>query len=194
MEERNAFDVLVEYPVKRGLEFDTQQDYRRFIFARPDSILNTKFVIFKIGSLFFYAFDSYAAKMSMSDTTTGLYGIANVADEVELKIHRKDFTDLFLRINKKKTGLKYVDDYLTITSNKEISLSLSKEAVSLFLEMAKRFSPFHLVIENDYIHNISELKDKKVIGLETQQWLYKEEDVDLFLRSGEELLEHIKIT
>ncbi len=192
VEERNAFDILVDYPLKHGLEFDTHLDYRRFFLFPTDSILNSKFVIFKYGSLYLYAYDSYTARMYMSDTTTGIYGISNVAEDVELKIHKKDFTDLLLRINKKKTGVRYIDDYLTITSNKDLTLSIPKEAVSLFQEMAKRFSPFHLVIENNYIQNIGELKDKKVIGLETQQWLHKEEDVDLFLRLGEELLEHFK--
>lgn len=194
MEERSAYDLLKVYPAKHGLEFDTQDDYRRFYLFPTDSMLDTKFVIFKTGSLYFYAFDSYTAKMYMSNTFTGLYGIAN-PNAPELKIYRKDFTDTFLRTNKRRTGIKHIDDRLTITSPiKQVSLPLSEKTVSLFLEMAKRFSPLHLLIENDYIQNITELKDKKVIGIETGEWLYKEEDVEEFLRMGGELIGSITYT
>lgn len=193
MKERNAFDILIEYPIKHGLDFDTHRDYRRFLLSPADPVLNTKFVVFKSDSLFFYAYDSYAAKAYMTKTFTGLYSYLSNSADTELKVYKKDFTDTFLRINKRKTGLKHIDDQLTITSkSKEFSFSLSENYVSLFLEMNKIFSPFHLIIQNDYLQNIDELKNKKVIGLETQQWLYKEEDIDLFLRLGNELIQKIK--
>lgn len=193
MEERSAFDILIDYPIKHGLDFDTHRDYRRFYLSPADPVLNTKFVVFKTDSLFFYAYDSYASKAYMTNTFTGLYSHISFHDDTELKVYKKDFTDTFLRLNKRKTGLKHVDDYLTITSkSKELYFSLSENDVSLFLEMNKIFSPFHLIVQNDYLQNINELKNKKVIGLETQQWLYKEEDIDLFLKLGNELIQNIK--
>ena len=194
MEERSAFDILIDYPIKHGLDFDTYREYRRFYLSPADSILNTKFVIFKTDSLFFYAYDSYALNAYMTKTFTGLYRQISFHDDTELKVYKKDFTDTFLRINKRKTGLKHIDDYLTITSrSKELSFSLSENSVSLFLEMNKIFSPFHLIIQNDYLQNIIELKNKKVIGLETQQLLYKEADIDLFLKLGNELIQNIEL-
>lgn len=188
MEERSAFDILTDYPKKHGLDYDTQDDYRKFFLFPRDPILGIKFVIFKSGPFYFYAFDSFAAKLSMSETFTGLYGLAN-QEAPELKIYKKDFTDTFLRTNKRKTGFDHIDNHLTITSDtKNLSFHLSPPAVTLFLQMAERFSPLHLVIENNYISNIAGLKDKKVIGLETGQWLYKEEDIDLFLELGQKLI------
>lgn len=136
MEERSSFDILIDYPVNHGLEFDTHRDYRRFFLNPIDRILNTKFVIFKTGSLFFYAYDSYAVKAYMTKTFTGLYGSITLPDNIELKVYKKDFTDTFLRVNKRKTGFKHIDEYLTVTSRtKDFSFSISKRAVSLFLEM-----------------------------------------------------------
>lgn len=182
----------MDYPIKHGLDFDTHRDNRRFYLSPADPILNTKFVVFKTDSLFFYAYDSYAGKSYMTKTFTGLYSKISIHDDTELKIYKKDFTDRFLRINKRKTGFKHIDDYLTITSKtKKVSFSLSKRSVTLFLEMEKFFNPFYLVLQTDYLLNINELKGEKVIGLETQQWLYKEDDIDLFLRLGGELIENV---
>lgn len=190
MDERNAVDILIDYPKNHGLHYDTHLDYRRFFLITGDPILNTKFVVFKVGSLFFAAYDSYAAKAYMTNTYTGLYKKIQLPGCTELKVYKKNWLEYFLRLNKRKAGIKHIDDYLTITSDtKEPSFYLSKEAVSLFLEMDKMFSPFHLVIQNDYLPNINELKDKKVIGLETQQWLCKDQDVDNFINLGKQLMD-----
>lgn len=192
MEEPSSFDILINYPVKHGLEFDTHRDYRRFYLNPQDRILNTKFVIFKTGSLFFYAYDSYAVKAYMTKTYTGLYSSITLPADIELKVYKKDFADTFLRANKRKTGFKHIDEYLTVTSrSKDFSFALSKGAVSLFLEMTRLFSPFHMIVQNDYLPNIGELKNNKVIGLETQQWLFKEEDIDQFLKLGEEIIHDV---
>lgn len=190
MDERSAFDILIDYPKKHGLEYDTHTDYRRFYLFPGDPILNTKFVIFKINSVFFYAYDSYAAKAHMTKTYTGIYKPIKLLEDTELKVYKKDWLD-FLRTNKRKTGLKHIDDYLTITSYSKMSFFLSKEAVSLFLDMNRIFNPFQLIIQNDHLLNISELRGEKVIGLETLQWLYKEEDLDNFIHLGIELIDNI---
>lgn len=49
-----------------------------------------------------------------------------------------------------------------------------------------------MILQNYYLPNIAELKNNKVIGLETQQWLFKEEDIDTFLKLGEELIHDVK--
>lgn len=184
MEETNAFDTLVAYARNHNFEFDTHDDYKRFYFTPNDPISDSKFVIFRSGELIFYAYDSYSAKMYSSNTFTGNYSVAPHGMP-GLKVYSKDFTDAFLRSHKRKTGHSHIDEKLTITSEtKDIAFFLSPKAVSDFLMLARRFPPLHLVVEYNYLHNIDGLKDKNVIGLETGQWLYKEEDVDLFLKAG----------
>lgn len=189
MKETSAFDLLVDYPRKHGLEFDTHDDYRRFFMFPSDSFIDTKFVIFKSGSFYFYAHDSYTAKLTNLKTFTGLYTVA-ASNLPELMVHRKDLANRLMRTHKRKTGISHMDENLVITSDtKELLFMLSPRAVSQFLELAEKFSPLHLVIQDNYINNIIGLKDKKVIGLETGQWLYKEEDVELFLKLGKEIIE-----
>ena len=116
MKERSSFDILLDYPKQQGLTFETHQDNNRFYLFPGDPILKTKYVVFKKDSLIFYAFDSYAAKASMTKTYSGIYRSINLPNEVEFSIYKKDWLDCFLRLNKIKTGLKYVDNNLTITS------------------------------------------------------------------------------
>ncbi len=191
MEETNAFDALVAYARNHQLEFDTQDDYKRFYFTPNDSISDSKFVLFRSGSLFFYAHDSYTAKMYSSNTFTGIYSAAPHGMP-GLKVYPKDFTDALLRSHKRKTGHSHIDEKLTITSEtKDINFFLSPNAVSDFLMLARRFPPLHLVVEYNYHQNIEGLKDKNVNGLETGQWIYKEEDVDVFLKAGAGIIDSI---
>lgn len=195
MEERNAVDILIDYPKKNGLQYDTHLDYRRFYLFPGDPILNTKFVVFKTGSVFFHAYDSYATKVNITKTYTGLYRAIELLGDTELIVYKKSWLDYFLRLNKRTTGLKHIDDYLTITSDsKTLPFFLTNQAVTIFMEMNRKFSPFQLIVLNDYQDNISELKGQKVIGLETQQWLYKDQDVDSFINLGSQLIDNISKT
>jgi len=185
----DAFQQLIEYPVKHGLEYDTQESHRRFFLSQNDPMGNTKFVLFRSGALFFYAYDTYSTKVSSTNTFSGLYGVTN-RNYPDLKVYKKDFTDTFLRTSKRKTGFDHIDRQLTITSGSSdlSSFHLSPDAVRLFLDLEKKFRPLHLLVQNDYLPNIGELKGKKVIGLQTEQWLYREEDLEVFIRLGEELI------
>ncbi len=191
MEETSAYDLLIDYPRKHGLEFDTQDDYKRFYLFPTDSVVDTKFVVFKTGPFYFYAHDSYTTKLYMLKTFTGLYTTARY-ELPELKVHPRELMSSLMRFKKRKTGIPYIDNNLTITSDvKELSFNFTHQAVANFLDLAERFKPLHLFIKNNYINDIPDLKDKKIIGLETGQWLYKEEDVDLFIELGGEIIKSV---
>ncbi len=71
---RNSIDILLDYPKERGLIYETNESKERFFLSTNDPFLDTKYVIFKIDSLIFCAYDSYAVKPFMSKTFTGVYG------------------------------------------------------------------------------------------------------------------------
>lgn len=73
MEEKSAFDILVENLTDLGLNPDTHQNYRSFIVPGSDRLLNTKYVAATFESLFFFAYDSYGTRAQTSSTFTGLY-------------------------------------------------------------------------------------------------------------------------
>jgi len=50
-------------------------------------------------------------------------------------------------------------------------------------------------MENNYLFSIIEpLTDKKIIGIETNDWLYKKEDLENLLNNGVDLIRKIKNT
>ncbi len=107
-------------------------------------------------------------------------------------IYKKYATDIF-RKHKRKSGVKFIDDQLTITSatNWTPSSLLSRDDVNLFLELNNRISPLKLSIEYDYLPLIGVLKDKTVIGIETGLWIYQDDELDSILNLGGLLLKNI---
>jgi hypothetical protein len=193
MDQRTAFDLLLDYPKKNGLVYETHESQQRFYLSPSDPLLSTKYIIFKKDNLFFCAYDSFAAKAYMSKTFTGLYGFIDLKKDFECRIYKKDWLDFFLRINKRKTGIKAIDDNLTITS-KSRSLPkrlLSEKDLALFNKISNKITPVELLIQNNYLQIIKEFNDKKVIGIETNQWLYKNEDLGVFIDTGAELISNI---
>ena len=185
----SAFDILLEYPKEKGYEFESHQNDRRLFFVRNESI-HTKYVIFKKENLVFFAYDSYGIKTGSSTTFSGLYGLIDLPDDFECFMYKKDWADTFLRVHKRKIGLKSIDEQITITSNSENipQYLLYQKDAELFLDISEKITPIKLLIQNDYLHNVQEYKGKKIIGIEFDGWLYKKEDLDVMISLGAELL------
>lgn len=193
MEERSAFDILLDYPKERGLTFETNRSTERFHLSTNDPILNTKYVLFKTDSILFYAFDSYAAKALTTKTFTGIYSVLDWKNDFECSVYKKDWLDSFLRKNKKKTGNKNIDRKLTITTKSaQIKNIIDAEVAATFMQLAKRITPVQLIIQDDYLPMIKDLTGKKVIGIETSQWIYQHKDIDTLLKYGGEIMGRIK--
>ncbi len=193
MENLNTFDQLMNYPIENKLEYETHRSEKRFFIVSNDPMLNTKYIAFKKQNLMFCAYDSYAAKAGSTQTFTGVYCPIRLKPEMELALSRKHWSDYILLFNKRKTGADVIDRNFTITAAKKWNFEsiLSEKEVHLFLELEKQIRPLKLLIQHNYIPIISELKGKQVIGLETNQWVSKKEDVDQFLNLGDMLLENI---
>ena len=93
MNEKSAFDLLIEYTKKHGLNYATNNHNNHFSILSSVPVLSTKYVIFKKNNLFFYASDSFGFKGNMSKTFTGLYGLIDLPNDIELRIIKKDFID-----------------------------------------------------------------------------------------------------
>jgi hypothetical protein len=194
MKEQSAFDILLDYPKENGLVFETHISQEKFYLFPNDPFLRSKYVIFKKDDLIYFAYDSYAAKAYMTKTYTGIYSLISNEEEFECKVYKKDWLDLFIKRDRIRTGIKYIDDNLTITSNsKEIANGLINESVaSLFLKLSEKIYPLELLIQNDYLPNLKELAGKKVVGIETNRWIFKQEEIDIFLGIGGEIIKNIK--
>lgn len=195
MNEKSTFDLLIEYPKKHGLNYATHNQNKHFSFIPSGPVINTKFVIFKKNNLFFCAYDSYGFKGSATKTFTGLYGIIDLPSEIELRALKKDMIDRFLLFNKRKTHNSRIDKVLTITSkSKNFPLHIiSNKVVKHFLKIREKTNPIEIIIKNDYLQFIEEFKGKKVVGVETNYWMYKESEIDNFLHNGELLVNNLQV-
>jgi len=194
MDKPDAFDLLVEYPIKHNLPFETSHSLKRFYFAPNDPMTSTKFVLFEKNGLLFYAYDSYSTKMYSGTTTTGIYSILDLQTDIECKVYKRDWFDFLFYFNRKKSDIASIDKHLTLTSRSEFSVSnlLSTETTTLFLELYRSIPPISLLIQNNYFPFIKQFSDKKIIGLETNQWLFKEEDITILLEKGEAIFQQIR--
>ena len=194
METRSSFDLLLDYPKKHNIDYQTSEQSRRLLSAE-DPTLATKFVQFKVKEdIWFFAYDSYAATNFMSQTFSGLYSPINLNSEVCLKAYKKDWFDFILRKNRKKTGSSEVDSKLTITCDDNTfpgKLFSGKEA-RLFEQLENHINPLMLLIEPAYLPTIKELKDKTIVGLEVSKWMYEEQQINRFIDLGKQLLDGIK--
>ena len=193
MEERCVTDILLDYAKAKGLYYETSKSNKRFLLMPTDPILNTKYVLFKKGELIFFAYDSYGAKAHMSQTFTGVYSLSDFDTDVECEITKKYWLDIF-RTGKTKTGVKRIDNKLTITSSSDryIKKLINERVTSLFMELTDKITPVKLLIKTDYLRLIGDFKSKNIIGLETNKWIYKTEDIEALLDIGGEIIEELK--
>jgi hypothetical protein len=192
MEDRSAFEVLLDYPKSKGLPFETHKNSRRFYVSSNDPILKTKYVLFKEGALFFFAYDSFSSKASMNQTFSGIYSISNINKGFECEISKKYWVD-FVRRGRKKTGIKVIDDNLTILSNSDriIKEFVNKRIATKLLQLESEISPLRLIVKKDYLELIDELKAKSIIGLETNRWIYEREEIESLFENGREIIEEL---
>jgi hypothetical protein len=193
MKEQNAFDILLEYPKENKLAFETHSSQDKFILFPDDPFLKSKYVIFKKDNFFFYAYDSYAAKAYMTKTFTGIYSLTSLQNDIRCRVTKRDWLDIFVIKDKKRTGIKYIDSNLTIISNnKEFRINLINEEITAqFLKLSETIFPITILIQDDYLPNISELAGKKVIGIETNRWIFKKEEIDVLLGIGGQIINNI---
>ena len=193
MDEPNPFDQLLKYAKENGLACETHLDEKRLLLSPNDPFLNTKYITIKKGNLTFCTFDSYGAKLGTSQTFAGIFCAIRLKPEMELELSRKHWSDNILVFNKRKTDIDIIDRNFTLSASKEwnFQVLLSEKEAHLFMEIEKQIKPLKLIIHHNYISVISELKDRQVIGLETNQWISRKEDLDCFLNLGEKLIENI---
>src|SRR5690554_3143196 len=193
MEDKSAFDILVETLESFGFKTESSSIYQPIIVTPSERFLSTKYVCCEItDSIYFFASDSYGTKAYTSSTFTGLYSSLETLKDIEYKVIKRDWFDVFNR-KRRKSGIDHVDNNVTILSSGWIPYKeLSIENIELFLKINTLGYPFSLVIEDNYLSRIKPLKDKKIIAVETNEWVYEKEEVEKLLRDGEKLIIAIK--
>ena len=189
MEEKTGLDELIENLMELGLKPNAHAIKATNILFGKDKFLSVKSVIVELSdSIFFLARDT-----GMSHTFTGIYSSIELPIEAEYKVHNRNWFDCLLFPKRQKIGVKYIDDNITVVSSKWTpSKELNIENANLFLEINKAGKPYKLIVENNYFTIIEPLKDKKILGIETNDWLYRKEDLKNLLDIGNKLIHKIK--
>jgi hypothetical protein len=195
VEKRSAFEILLDYPKSKGLPFETHSNNKRFYLTPNDPILKTKYVFFKKDSLFFFAYDSFSTKAFMNQTFSGIYSISKYDSDFECEINKKIWIDIF-RMGRKKTGIKVIDNNLTLLSNsdRKIKEFVNERIVSKFLQLENEINPIKLIVKKDYLELIDELKSQSIIGLETNRWVYERDEIESLFENGREIIEELNKT
>ena len=190
MKEKSGLDNLMESLTKLGLSPDVYVSDKSTFYPRHNRFASSTTVIVLLSDATYFL-----ARSNVSSSFTGIYSWIKLPLEAEYKVHKRDWFDFLFFFKKQKVGIKYIDDNLTIVSPKWIpTKELNLENANLFLEINKAEKPYKLVVENNYLFSIIEpLFDKKIIGIETNDWLYEKEDLENLLKIGGELIRKIKI-
>ncbi|MCL2511855.1 MAG: hypothetical protein FWF09_07380 [Bacteroidales bacterium] len=184
MEEKTGLEILIENLMELGLNPDTHVVSRKNILSGRDRFLSTTSVIVQLSDSMFFL-----ARAGVSHTFTGIYSSIKLPIKAEYKVYNRNWFDFIFFPKKQKVGVKYIDENLTIVSPRWIpSKELNLENANLFLEINKAGKPYKLVVENNYFSLIEPLKDKKIIGIETNNWLCEKEDLKNLLDIGSKLI------
>lgn len=193
METPDAYKLLLDYPIKHGLDYETQDSVSKFHMVPIGPRLSTKYILFRKGEVYFYAYDSSSNRAQMSKTTTGLYTESLASLQPEFKAYKKNKFDILFRTNKRKSGMNFFDTELTLCSRaKDVKTFMSKEEVMMFLKLHKQIQPLSIFLQSDYLPSVKMLKGKQIIGLETNYWIYDHNIIDSMMNTGVELLENMR--
>ncbi len=161
---------------QQGFLFESMEDNRAFL-SPNDRMLNSKFCMLSKNDMIYFASDSYAAKVGMSSTYSGVYtSIPNSFKDFKAEINKHFWIDFITGRKKVKTNDSYIDKHLSISTNnidqllRIIDIRIAKE----YLELWDKYSPVKIVIGIDYLQSVVAFKDKLIIGVELNEWVLPE--------------------
>lgn len=189
MEEKNGLDLLLENLTDLGLSPNLNVEDKGTLFPSQNRFASCSTVIAVLSdSLYFIA------RSNVNSVFTGIYTSIDLPNEAEYKVFARNWFDFLLYRNRQKVGIKFIDENVTIVSPKWIPFKeVTTETTQLFLEVNKAGKPYNLIVENNYLASIIEpLKNQKILGIETNDWLYKREDLENLFNFGEVLIRKIK--
>ena len=189
IEEKSGLDMLVETLTELGLSPNAYVVDKGTFFPRHNRFASSSTVTVLLSDSTYFL-----ARSNVSSSFTGIYSSIELPVEAEYKVYKRNWFDFLFFPKRKKVGIKHIDENLTIVSTKWIpSRELNLENANLFLEINKTKKPYKLVVENKYLFSIIEpLIDKKIIGIETNDWLYEKKDLENLLKIGGDLIKKIK--
>lgn len=190
----NSVDILIENLIQSGYSPQTINQHKMLIPLSGDRMMGKKLILAEIkDDVFFLASDSYVSKAFSSTTFTGLFSPVSFEDDIDLKIYKKDKLADFLIPNKKNIGIRLIDQNLTISTKlhfpKEI---ISEDMVFNFINLCSNKRTYSITIGDNNLSAFDFLSEKQLIGLVTDFWIYKKEDIEQLIKYGVRIIDDIK--
>ena len=143
-------------------------------------------------NLYLFAFDAFRNSSYPASTFTGIYTDVDLPPEAEYRVMKRDWTHFIFK-NRRHLGNHEMNRLLTIISPHWVpGRELSKHNVDLFISLHNTGSLYTLLVKDNYLPQIEELKGKKILGIETRSWLYKKEELARFIDQGQQLILDLK--
>ena len=189
MEEKNGLNKLIENLTLLGYTPELTVEDKSSLFPAENRFTSAKTVIVVLSDNLYFI-----ARSNINSAFTGIYTAIKNPIDSEFKVYVRNWFDFLIHRNRQKVGIKFIDENVTIVSSKWIPFNeFNIENTKLFLEINNAGKPYNLILENNYLSSIIEpLTSQKVIGIETNDWLYKKEDLEHLFKYGEPLIRNLK--
>ncbi len=189
MQDENAYDLVIDYAKKHQLNYSTRDDSKHNVLLPGEAYTKIKYVIIEKENFYFICYYSHSSR-SKGKSFSGLFGEVKFNPSIDFRVYQKDWVDRFIFFGKRGFGNADLDKKLTLTSknNKVPKDFFTSGLASDYQAFNNKLMPIQIVAEFDYMPIINELGKKMVLGLESNRWLYKEEELDLIFGEGRSLL------
>ena len=159
-----------------GFVFEGMEDNKTFL-APTDRTLNSKYCMLSKNDIVYFAYDSYAAKVGMSSTYSGVYTtIPCDFSNFEAEISKRFWFDFMSGKKKAKTNDSFIDKNLVVTTNNIAQLLriIDVRIADNYLKLWEKYPPLKIIVSANYLPFIVPFKDKLVIGVESNEWILPE--------------------
>jgi len=167
------FDDYKKIALQSGFLFEGMEDNRTFI-SSSDRILNTKYCMLSKNDMVYFAYDSYAAKVGMSSTYSGVYtSISNGFTDFEAELTKRFWFDFIEGKKKVKTKDSFIDKHLAISTNnvEQLLRIIDVRIADSYLKLWTKYPPLKIIAGTNYLPFIVSFKNKLVIGVESNEWI-----------------------
>jgi len=195
MNEKSSFDILLENLTALGYQPESNLLQQVSVFAVTGNRYGSNKHVYCVLSkgLYLFAYDCFKSSAYNSSTFTGIYTTVDLPPQAEYRVIKKDWVHFILK-NKQRVGSADINKKITLLSSTWIPhRELGEQTVDLFLKLHDSTRRLHtLLVKNDYLPQIEEFKGKKILGIETDCWLYEKGALAQFIEQGSKLVLDVK--
>jgi len=196
--EKSSIEILTAFAKKNNLQYWKNTNYQHNLLVPGDPFISTKFFVMECISgqhtYYYCAYDSFSSKAYSGRCYSGIYRDFSHKETPDLKVRPKFWIDKLSFKRKIKMGSNELDKKLLIqSSDADFANKIVSQKLGLaFIKLYKLISPIDLIIDTNYLSYNTQLKGKSIIGIETNEWITENDQLNLLFDKGIDLLDLVK--